>query len=137
MTSYTPQPFEPHEPSPSQRTLVVGNRRRWSSEGRITSSLRDFTFLDFSELTAAALATHAPDIILSPLVGDDFDVIEVATILASLEFKGRYRVIAEVLPNAELVIKEVSESAPALDFDVLLMAPNPKEKALRDVSDRS
>ncbi|WP_159086926.1 hypothetical protein [Loktanella sp. Alg231-35] len=125
------------ERDPADRTLVIGNMRRWVAEGRLTSSLRDFTFLNFGELSAEALKAHTPDIILSPLVGDDFDVIEIAQQLATLAFSGRYRAIAERLPNAEMIRKEVSEQATDLDFDVLLMPRDPAERALREVSDHA
>lgn len=117
------------------RTLVIGNMRRWASEGRLTSSLRDFSFLNFGDLNAETLKEYQPDIILSPLVGDDFDAIEIAQVLSELKFEGRYRVVSDTLPNAGIVKREVAEHADGLDFDVLLMPQDPAEKSLRDVSD--
>lgn len=119
----------------ADRTLIIGNRRRWNSEGRITSGLRGFAFLDFAELTKEALFQHQPDIILSPLVGDKFDVIEVATTLLELGYNGRYRAIAETVPDVAMIRQEVGVHAPKLDFDVLVMIDNPQEQALRSISD--
>ena len=124
------------EDSLSARILVIGNLGRWTSEGRITSALRDFDFLELDAVSTERLAEFAPDIILSPLVADDFDVIDVVDKLTACGFQGRYRVIAEDLPDQDLIRREVRGHAPTLDFDLLLMPGEPSEKALRDVSDR-
>ncbi len=116
--------------------LVIGNKRRWAAEGRMTSSLRDFSFLDFGELNAETLKNHTPDIILSPLVGDDFDVIEIAEMLVVLGFLGRYRVIAEKLPDADIVRREVAELAAGLDFDIFLTPQIPTQVSIREISNR-
>jgi hypothetical protein len=116
--------------------LVIGNKRRWAAEGRMTSSLRDFSILNFEDLNAKALRDHTPDIILSPLIGDDFDVIEIVEMLVALGFSGRYRVIAEQLPDADIVRREVAALATGLDFDILMTPQNPTEVPVRAVSDR-
>jgi len=41
--------------------------------------------------------------------------------LIELRYQGRYRAIAEDLPDADLIRKEVQTFAPQLDFDLLLM----------------
>lgn len=117
------------------RTLIIGDSNRWKDEGRITSGLRDFAFLELSELNARLLEEHQPDIILSPLVGDNFDVIDVVTQLDALGYTGRYRAIAETAPDTAMILREVSAIAPEIDFDLLVMVENPQEQALRDVSD--
>lgn len=61
--------------------------------------------------------------VLSPLVADGFDVIDIAIRLAELKYTGRYRAIAEDLPNGNMIRKEVRAHAPDLDFDLLMMSP--------------
>jgi hypothetical protein len=103
------------------RTLVVGNLARWQSEGRMTDALDEFHFVGFDELTPKVIDAFQPDIILSPLFDDDFDVMDVATTLINMGFEGRYRAITDALPNAGIVRCEVRNHAPGLDFDLLIM----------------
>lgn len=112
----------------AQRTLVVGNVSRWESEGRTMPELAGFRFIDIGDLTKELVTQAAPDIILSPLVADDFDAVDVAEKLVSLGFGGRYRAISPNLPDARLIRDELRGFAPQLDFDILLM-PDTDEHA--------
>ena len=103
-------------------TLVIGNISRWNAEGRVTVSFDQVRFTDMKGLTADILQCASPDIIFSPLVGDDFDVMEVATRLSELGYKGRYRAISQNVPNIDMIRNEVRTHAPELDFDLLPMS---------------
>ncbi len=105
----------------SNNTLVIGDLARWKAQGRVLEPLEGFQFVDISDLSADFVNEREPDIILSPLVADDFDAVDVAIKLIELRFKGRYRAIADDLPDAELIRSEVQAFAPQLDFDLLLM----------------
>lgn len=84
-------------------------------------SISGVHFIGIADLTARKLCETGAAIVLSPLVGDDFDVVDVAHRLLSLGFRGRYRAISEELPDAELIREEIRCFAPELDFDLLLM----------------
>lgn len=115
-----------HQDHPSanqNQTLVIGNLSRWKSEGRNTVALPEFQFAEFGALSSDMLESLSPDIVLSPLMGDDFDVLDVAQRLLDFGFEGRYRVIAECIPNIEMIRTEVNHHAPGLDFDLLIMPP--------------
>ena len=105
----------------TSKTLVVGDIVRWKAEGRTMDPFDGFQFVDIEDLNADLVNEKEPDIILSPLVGDDFDAVDVAIKLIELKFKGRYRAISDEMPDAELIRKEVRAFAPQLDFDLLLM----------------
>ena len=107
----------------ADRTLVIGNLARWSAEGRATAAFDVYQYTEFAMLTRELLDRIDPAIILSPLVGDDFDVLEIATQLAKLGYKGRYRAITTDMPNAEMVRAEVRSHTPDLDFDLLVVPP--------------
>lgn len=111
----------------TNRTLVVGNLARWNAEGKATVPFDEFQFTEFQTLTTAVLETLDPDIILSPLMGDDFDVLDVASHLAELGFKGRYRAITDDMPNVQMIREEVLTQAPGLDFDLLMMLPDRRD----------
>ncbi|WP_342075794.1 hypothetical protein [Yoonia sp. SS1-5] len=103
------------------KTLVIGDLERWKAQGRVVPPLDGFDFVAVSDLDEAVMNDNAPDMVLSPLVADDFDAVDVAMKLIELRFSGRYRAIADDLPDAELIRREVKSLAPQLDFDLLLM----------------
>lgn len=78
-------------------------------------------FITINDLSADLVEETQPDIILSPLVADDFDAVDMAEKLVSLGFQGRYRAIAPRLPDAALILHEVRGLAPQLDFALLLL----------------
>lgn len=102
-------------------TLVVGDLLRWTAEGRMYDTLQEFKFVSICELDALTMNELDPDIILSPLVADEFDAIDVALKLIALEFDGKYRAISNTLPDADLIRKEVQSLSSTLDFDLLLV----------------
>ncbi len=104
------------------KTLIIGNLSRWKAQGRDIPPLEGFQFIELAELNADIVNEKQPDIILSPLVADDFDAVDVAVRLIELRFQGKYRVIADDMPDATLIRKEVRGFAPQLDFDLLLMS---------------
>ena len=105
----------------ASNTLVIGDLARWKAQGRVVPPLDGFQFVDIDALNANVVNEKQPDIILSPLVADDFDAVDVAVKLIELRFRGRYRAIADDLPDADLIRNEVRNFAPQLDFDLLLM----------------
>lgn len=107
----------------ADRTLVIGNLARWCAEGRRVVPFDDVQFIDLCGLTAELLETFDPDLILSPLFGDGFDVIDVAQRLVTLRYRGRYRAISENMPDVVMIIKEVRTQAEGLDFDLLALPP--------------
>ena len=109
------------DPVAGTATLVVGDVSRWKSEGRNMPQLCGVQFIGLGDLTETTLCATHPAIILSPLVADDFDVLDVAQRLASLGFLGRYRAISEGLFDPELIREEVRSFAPQLDFDLVVM----------------
>lgn len=107
----------------ADRILVIGNLARWSAEGRKVVPLDDVQYIDLCSLTAELLDAFDPDLVLSPLFGGGFDVIDVAERLAALGFQGRYRVVTETMPDLAMIRKEVRAQAEGLDFDLLALPP--------------
>jgi len=80
--------------------------------------------ITFPEITTALLQELQPDIVLSALVEDDFDTADVAIRLETCGYQGRYRAVARALPEPALIRREVRLVAPALDYDIILLADN-------------
>ena len=114
---------------PSSRILVVGDITRWNGAGRETIAFSDFVFCNIAGLRSNLLHDLNPDIVLSPLIADDFDVIEVAIILRHLDFSGVYRVISTDIPKPTIILSEVKKVAPDLNFDLLVLPPELATKA--------
>lgn len=105
-------------PKVAHKTLVIGDLKRWRAAGRDTMACSHFQFAGLDDLTAEVIAAFDPEIILSPLVGTSFDVLEVAEKLQQINFKGRYRAICTDIPDVEIIRSDVSQVAPDLDFDL-------------------
>lgn len=103
----------------ADRTLIIGDLGRWRNEGRDVISFGEFEYIDLADLTVDLLERTKPAIILSPLVADSFDVIDIAARLAELGFEGRYRALSVQASDKKVIAAEVALVAPDLDFDIL------------------
>lgn len=101
--------------------LIIGNAVMWRQTGRNMPELDGFGFADFRDLDGV-LENATPSVILSSLTGPGFDAIDIAMKLQILGFKGRYRAIAAAVPKPELVVREVRERAPDVDFGIIRMS---------------
>lgn len=101
--------------------LVVGNLRSWRRAGRALPQLEGCDFVGFAGLDAQVLERVRPDVVLSALVGEDFDALDLARRLAELGFRGRYRALAMDLRHPGTVLAELRAAAPGLDLDLLLI----------------
>jgi len=65
-------------PNHAKSTLVVGDMARWKTQGRNLPEMEGLKFIDLDALTVEVLQDQKPDIILSPLVSEDFAAVDVA-----------------------------------------------------------
>ncbi len=106
-------------------TLVVGDLRRWTAEGRAFAGLSEFNFTNISRLDRDLINDLDPDIVLSPLVADEFDAVDVAVKLIDLNYRGKYRAITDQHINGPLIANEIRSLSPHLDFDLLQLGSPP------------
>lgn len=111
-------------PKHAKSTLVVGDMARWRAQGRNLPDIDGLQFVDINALTDYVRTAEAPDIILSPLVSDDFDVMDVAHVLSECAYCGPYRAVTDLIPNPDIIRDEVRGQAPLLDFDLFVL-PKP------------
>ena len=113
------KPVSDRDQDPYKRALIVGDLGRWQSEGRNVASSDDVAYTTLDELDAALLSVVAPHIVLSALVGDSFDAVDIASRLVDMGFTGRYRALAGPTNDTDMIRSEVETIAPNLDFDIL------------------
>lgn len=106
-------------------TLIVGDIDRWSSEGRMTESSTEYVFAQFGDLNDELLSQTKPEVILSPLIADDFDAVDMVLLLAKLQYNWPYRAVSGPLGDPALVRDELSKAAPFLDVDLIVMPNSP------------
>lgn len=66
----------------------------------------------------ALIARHEPEFILSPLIMGKIDALDIAAMLARVEYRGKYRVVTSALPRPDVISGDVLREAPALDFGI-------------------
>lgn len=78
----------------------------------------DVRLVEFDEFLE--LSTRKPaDVVLSPMIGDTYDCIDVAQHLFAAGFTGSYRVMTPDLPNPGILRQEIRSLCPGLDFDLV------------------
>ncbi len=75
-------------------------------------------FCDFRDLSDRFLKSTAPQIILAPLTGAMFDILDLAAVLCQLHYKGALRALVPPLPNTAMILQEVRDQFPQIDFDL-------------------
>jgi hypothetical protein len=64
---------------------------------------------------------EAPVLVLSPLLTAEFDVLDLARMLAQCGYRGRYLALVDKLPSATLIRREVEAQSPTINFDVIVL----------------
>ena len=112
--------FASVERSAGIAVMAVGDVRDWLRQGRDVPLNEHLAFVEFHDITRARIEILAPRMVVSPLLAHDFDCIDLAKFLASIEYKGSYRAIASTLPNPDMIRCEIAGLCPGLDFDIML-----------------
>lgn len=76
----------------------------------------------FATLDATLLARVMPDLVLAPLFGPGFDILDLAQRLTLLGYRGPLRALASALPDPEAVAREVRGHCLGIDFALILIA---------------
>jgi len=114
--------------APAERLSdIVTNRCRVAAIGPVGGALAALETLapastiqlGYADLCPSVLAAHLPDLILTPLIGPGFDVLDLGARLRSLGFAGRIRAVAPPLPDAATVGDEVRHRLKGMDFALI------------------
>lgn len=115
---------QPEPPAPDMVMLAVGEFRQWQEAGHPLPADGDLYFADITDINTAFLVRIRPDVVLAPLMSSKFDCVDLAAALVRAGFTGRLRALAPfVLPNPNIIRREVKSFFPDLDFDVIIARP--------------
>lgn len=101
--------------------LVVGYPGGWTALRRNVAE-EALRFVTFAELTPRLLHDLAPSLLISPLMGEGFDAVDVAHRLEAAAFKGRFRVLSPPIPEPEAVQAEIQEAAGRIAVDLMILS---------------
>jgi hypothetical protein len=108
----------PSDPS-ELRILIIGDIARWKTIGLLQEDVLNCRYVAMKDTKKALI--DPVDIVLSPLLGDDFDALDVVDVLKKARFQGRYCVLAQAMPDAKIVLDEIRALAPGLAVDLLML----------------
>lgn len=117
-----------------ERVLAIGRRSRHVDDLRAADGSAQIRLLGYDEL----VVQHEPpqaDLVLSPMVGDTFDCLDVAVHLHAQGFRGRLHVLAPALPDPAILRREVASLCPGIRVDVVIRDDgNPMARPERPLS---
>ncbi len=100
-------------------TIVIDDMTYWKTQKRDIPDINGIGFHSAEDMFLGLVDIRNVEIILSPLIAQGRDALEIARCLQNKGFRGKYRVIAEKLLSAKLIIDDIREEAPDVDFDIL------------------
>lgn len=99
--------------------LAVGEPAEWRKSGHPTLHKSGVQFVSIDQVNETLLNHLCPTVVISPALSRRFDCIDLAQILCSHKFTGRYRAVSRELPNPTMVEREIRNLCPGLDFAIL------------------
>ena len=106
-------------------TLIIGDLKRWEAMGRALPRMKGMFFANAETATGALIDRLCPDVVLSPLITREFDAFDIAQTLNDIGFKGLYRILADNVPDVDLIQREIRKAAPLLDLAVVNVSGHP------------
>ena len=75
-------------------------------------------FAEFSEVTSDLMEALRPQVVVSSVLGRNFDCVDLAERLSEIGFDGSYRLIAHGMPEPDLVRREIESLFPDLQVEL-------------------
>jgi hypothetical protein len=75
-------------------------------------------FAEFSEVTPELMEALSPQVVISSVLGRNFDCVDLAERLCEVGFNGCYRLIAHGMPQPDLVLREIRSLFPSLRVEL-------------------
>ncbi|WP_432450102.1 hypothetical protein [Aliiroseovarius marinus] len=103
--------------SKKAKVLVVGALPQ--GDQALPEQMVRISCFEFLSMEAPEFQHIAPDFVVSPLISLEFDCLDMAQKLCQVDFPGTYYVLADNLPNPQIIHKEMRTICPALNFEIL------------------
>ncbi|MEO0915824.1 MAG: hypothetical protein AAFY31_02410 [Pseudomonadota bacterium] len=100
------------------RALAVGDPQEWKQRGYALPR-EGIVFLSFSDVTQETMDHLRPGLVVSPVLSNTFDCVDLAVQLYRVGFSGEYRAISTGLPKPEVIEREVRQMCTQLDFRII------------------
>ncbi|RLL70994.1 hypothetical protein [Paenirhodobacter hankyongi] len=113
---------EDESPLSGRRILVVEPSQSLPLALRGVSGVA-ITIVPLAAIDATLIARTAPDVVLSPLVCPEHDILDLARLLEALGYHGALRAYSAPLPNPRLILAEVRQIWHGGNFDILELPP--------------
>ncbi|MFZ1663439.1 MAG: hypothetical protein WAT77_15935 [Paracoccaceae bacterium] len=106
----------------SSKVLLIDptGETRQTVEGFGPNKLTSTSFKDFS---LQRLAEERPDVVITPLLSDTFDVLDVGALLTISGFEGRILAITPPLPNLPSIVSEIRAQLLHINFSLVVSQP--------------
>ncbi|MGC9370138.1 MAG: hypothetical protein ACP5DX_11420 [Paracoccaceae bacterium] len=119
MARAAPQLFLPATPTPEPMALLVGLAADDLPGGTAPLKSVRMESLPFILLHAALALAPWADCVVSPLVAEQFDALDLARELDAAGYRGQYFIIAPPLPRPDLIRRELAAIAPQVEIELL------------------
>jgi hypothetical protein len=106
-------------PVSSHRMLTIGPMKNLNKLRNLLSPEEEIA-IAYGKLNAATLALHRPDIVVSPLLCDEFDILDIATRLVAVGYGGALIALTPPLPNVDAIAKEIRSQFRALEIFLIV-----------------
>ena len=111
--------YASHEPvAKSKVILAVGDVLSLRSRSEADIAGDATAFANFADVTQELVDALDPQIVVSSVLGRNFDCVDLAERLDHLGFRGRYCLIAHGIPEPGLVLREIRSLFPALQVEL-------------------
>ncbi|MFM2355373.1 MAG: hypothetical protein RLZZ528_1109 [Pseudomonadota bacterium] len=112
-----PSPF-----GPDARILAVNCARLLSPEV-LSAPSRNVTIASYASLDRGYLDRVAPEIVVGPLFGEEFDILDLIQKLEALGYTGQITALAGPMPNRSGIEAEIARSCRSTTFSLHLLPP--------------
>ena len=101
--------------------MTIGDASHWVEGANLVDAEHRIIYLNFTEVTPEIVMAVGPTMVMSPLLSNSFDCIDLACVLQEAGFRGKYRALTRSIPNPRLVRREIKEICPEIDFDLVFV----------------
>lgn len=84
----------------------------------------------FADVTPEKLIALLPVMVVSPLVANGFDCLDLALRLQMIGYRGKFRVLAPDVTRPAMIRSEITAQAPDLDVEILTVLPGQPKRVV-------